>query len=147
MTLVEKRERIGAYCDQYGPNGACDKCPLVGEPWDHPYNYRGCLVIAQATEAELDRALALFEAREYKPEPVEDDPVNHPTHYTSGGIECLDAIAASMTAPEYEGFLKGQVMKYVWRYHLKGKPVEDLKKAAFYLDRLIQAAEKEEVAV
>lgn len=74
-----------------------------------------------------------------------NDPVNHPSHYTSGGIECIDAIAASMTPIEYAGFLKGQVLKYVWRYRLKGKPVEDLKKTRFYLDRLIQLLENEEV--
>lgn len=77
----------------------------------------------------------------------DEDPVNHPNHYTSGGIECIDAIKASMTPIEYAGFLKGQVLKYAWRYRLKGKPVEDLKKARFYLDRLIQETEKEEVAV
>lgn len=80
-------------------------------------------------------------------EEIAEDPVNHPNHYTSGGIECIDAIKASMTPIEYAGFLKGQVLKYAWRYRLKGKPVQDLKKARFYLDRLIQETEKEEVAV
>lgn len=70
------------------------------------------------------------------------DPVNHPTHYTQGGIECIEAIKASMTREEYEGFLKGQVIKYVWRYKHKGKPVEDLKKARFYLDRLISESDE-----
>lgn len=73
----------------------------------------------------------------------EEDPVNRPSHYTSGGIECIDALEASMTPIEYAGFLKGQVFKYIWRYRLKGKPVEDLKKARYYLDRLIQITEKE----
>ena len=77
---------------------------------------------------------------------AEEDLVNHPSHYTSGGIECLDAIKASMTHIEYAGFLKGQVLKYVWRYRLKGKPHEDLKKARFYLDRLIQVVENDEVS-
>ena len=80
-------------------------------------------------------------------EKVEEDPVNHPSHYTSGGIECLDALNASMTPIEYAGFLKGQVFKYIWRYRLKGKPAEDLKKARFYLDRLIQVIENEGVTV
>jgi hypothetical protein len=73
----------------------------------------------------------------------EEDPVNRPSHYTSGGIECIDALEASMTPIEYAGFLKGQVFKYIWRYRLKGKPSEDLKKARYYLDRLIQITEKE----
>jgi hypothetical protein len=76
----------------------------------------------------------------------EEDPVNRPSHYTSGGIECIDALEASMTPIEYAGFLKGQVFKYIWRYRLKGKPSEDLKKARYYLDRLIQITEREEAA-
>lgn len=69
------------------------------------------------------------------------DPVNHPSHYTAGGIECIDAIKASMTHEEFCGFLKGNVIKYTWRYKQKGKPVEDLKKAQWYQNRLIQEEE------
>ena len=64
------------------------------------------------------------------------DAVNHPKHYTNGGIECIDAIQASMTAEEFEGYLKGNAIKYLWRYRLKGKPSEDLEKAMWYLNRL-----------
>ena len=64
------------------------------------------------------------------------DLVNHPPHYTQGGIECLDAIKASMSREQFLGYLKGNEMKYVWRYEHKGG-VEDLKKANFYLTRLI----------
>ena len=65
------------------------------------------------------------------------DMVNHPPHYTDGSVECIDAIQASMSDEAFEGFLKGQVMKYIWRYDKKGKPLEDLKKAEWYLQRLI----------
>ena len=65
------------------------------------------------------------------------DMVNHPPHYTDGRVECIDAIQASMSDEAFEGFLKGQVMKYIWRYDKKGKPLEDLKKAEWYLQRLI----------
>ena len=59
-----------------------------------------------------------------------NDNVNHPYHYTRGGIECIDAISAAITEdPPKEAFLKGQVIKYLWRYNLKEKPVEDLEKA------------------
>jgi len=63
--------------------------------------------------------------------------VNEPPHYTKGGIECLDAIKASMPREQFIGYLKGNEIKYVWRYEHKGG-VEDLKKANFYLNRLIQ---------
>lgn len=61
------------------------------------------------------------------------DNINHPSHYTQGGIECIDAIRASMSEEEYKGYLKGNVLKYLWRYKQKGKPYEDLMKADTYL--------------
>lgn len=64
------------------------------------------------------------------------DNVNHPDHY-SGAIECIDAIQACMSDEEFAGFLRGNVMKYIWRYRKKGG-VESLKKAQWYLDRLIE---------
>ena len=66
-----------------------------------------------------------------------DDTVNHPAHYTQGAVECIEAIKASMTASEFRGYLKGNAMKYLWRYQFKGG-VEDLKKASWYLNRLIK---------
>ena len=67
-----------------------------------------------------------------------EDKVNHPLHYTNGNIECLDAIEASLTPEEYRGYLKGVIIKYIWRSELKGKPLEDNLKAEFYLKRLIK---------
>lgn len=75
-----------------------------------------------------------------EPDPVTerdvDDPVEHPAHYTSGEIECIDALKASMSHAEFCGFLKGNAMKYLWRYDKKGKATEDLEKSRWYLDRL-----------
>ena len=72
----------------------------------------------------------------------ETDMVNHPGHYCKGGIECIDAIKASMTEEAFKGFLKGNVMKYVYRYESKEKPLEDLQKAKWYLERLIKENEQ-----
>ena len=72
----------------------------------------------------------------------EHDPVNHPAHYASGGgVECIEAIKASMSREAFLGYLKGNVQKYLWRYEKKANPVEDLKKARWYLDRLITEQE------
>lgn len=71
----------------------------------------------------------------------QNDMVNSPAHYASGDVECIDAIAASMTDDEFHGYLKGNVMKYLWRYENKGKPEEDLAKAEWYLHRLQDACE------
>jgi len=64
-----------------------------------------------------------------------DDPVNHPEHYTSGKIECLDAIRAAL-GDNYKYYVQGNVLKYIWRFNHKNG-LEDLKKARFYLDDLI----------
>lgn len=69
--------------------------------------------------------------------PMKSDPVNHPSHYTQGGIECIEAIRAQMTPDEFRGYLKGCVAKYLWRYELKENPLQDLEKADWYLRRLI----------
>lgn len=68
----------------------------------------------------------------------ESDPVNHPTHYTQGDVECIDAIkAATESLNGYEGFLVGNCMKYIWRFKAKnGK--EDLEKAGWYLKKLME---------
>ena len=70
------------------------------------------------------------------------DNVEKPMHYNVGGIECIEAIKASMTEVEFRGYLKGNTEKYLWRYAYKGG-LEDLKKSRWYLDYLI--AEMEQV--
>lgn len=71
---------------------------------------------------------------------IQKETVNHPSHYTDGAIECIEAIESQLTAEEYRGYLKGNIAKYVWREKLKGS-TESLKKARWYLDRLIQSDE------
>jgi hypothetical protein len=70
------------------------------------------------------------------------DNVDHPAHYTRGGIECIDAIEASMSAKEFRGYLKGNVLKYLWRYEDKWDPEEDLAKAGWYLKKLRKVVKK-----
>ncbi len=70
---------------------------------------------------------------------TDNDPVNHPAHYTANkGIECIDAIEATLTPEEFHGYLRGQVVKYIWRCNYKGKRLQDLQKAEWYLKRYIQ---------
>jgi hypothetical protein len=64
------------------------------------------------------------------------DMINHPPHYNQGAIECIDGIEASMSAEQFEGYLKGNLMKYVWRYENKSKK-QDLEKAEWYLRKLL----------
>ena len=64
------------------------------------------------------------------------DMVNHPPHYNQHGVECIDAIKAT-TGDNFKDYLKGNILKYLWRFDYKGKPREDLQKARWYLDKLI----------
>ena len=68
----------------------------------------------------------------------EQDVVTKPYHYNTGNIECIEAIEESMSEFAFKGYLKGNCMKYLWRYDYKGKPVEDLQKAQWYLARLLK---------
>ena len=71
-----------------------------------------------------------------------NDLVNQPDHYNHGGIECIEAIEASLSAEAFQGYLKGNAIKYLWRWdHKNADPVlqlQDLRKANWYLLRLIE---------
>ena len=70
-----------------------------------------------------------------------EDKVNSPSHYLKGRKETIDVIQDGMTDDEYHGYLKGNILKYVSRYKFKGEPLEDLKKAQWYLNRLVKEVE------
>lgn len=63
--------------------------------------------------------------------------VNHPNHYDGYSVECIDAIESALTKDEFDGFCKGNILKYVWREGDKNG-TEDLEKAKWYLDKLIE---------
>lgn len=68
-----------------------------------------------------------------------NDPVNYPSHYTNGSIECIEAIEAALTPEEFRGYLKGCAMKYIWRERMKGG-TESIDKARWYVQRLLGGA-------
>ena len=80
-------------------------------------------------------------SKEYK-QMVEDN-VNNPSHYNRKNIEAICAIEASMDAEDFQGYLKGNTLKYIWRYKYKTKPLEDLEKAQYYLNLLIKKVKEE----
>ena len=65
------------------------------------------------------------------------DMVNHPPHYKVGGIESIDYIGAKLTSEEFAGFCKGNALKYISRANHKKDATEDLRKAIWYLNRLV----------
>ena len=140
MTVEEKQAAIRKFCESrkadscVAPNNIC---PLYDLPSTSCYNY--------CTDEEVDEHYRILFGENDTPENVEpNDDVNKAEHYNKGGIECIKAIEASMSPEEYRGFLKGQVVKYVWRYQHKGTPLKDLKKARYYLDDLIRVVEEVE---
>lgn len=79
----------------------------------------------------------------------DENAVNNPSHYTAGNIECIDALDSMISGCKdpIDACLSWQVVKYVWRHNLKSKPLQDLKKAQYYLNRLIDKYEKGKIKV
>lgn len=92
-----------------------------------------------SNHTEHRKVMKEFEAKHTRQ--PEQDNVNHPSHYRRGGVECIDALQSALTDEQYEGFLQGNVFKYVFRANFKGKRREDLEKASWYLDRLLDFTE------
>lgn len=90
-----------------------------------------------------DDTPTIAETAAKRSEDVKPDPVNHPAHYTSGGIECINAMQAAFGVEVVKGFCLCNAFKYLWRHRNKNG-VEDLKKARWYLNRLIREMEVEE---
>lgn len=74
-------------------------------------------------------------------EDIRPDMVDHPPHYNQSGIECIDAIEAALGPEGFKYYLQGNIIKYMWRYRYKNG-IEDLKKAQWYLNKLITTKEK-----
>ena len=73
----------------------------------------------------------------YHEEALKHDPVNKPAHYNNGGIECIDYIEQVLGKEGFKAYCLGNTIKYLHRHEYKGKPEEDLRKAAYYLDKAI----------
>ena len=150
MTIDEMRNRLDKYCKKVdlcsdgcrlrNPNDGSCRCS-----WDDlsDKNTEDCYwflvnegLIGKPEQPEIKFVKV---ERNDEVEPT-NDAVQHPSHYTHGGIECIEAIKASMTADGFCDYCKGNIIKYIWRWRDKGG-VEDLRKASVYLNWLINAAE------
>ena len=145
MTIEEMRNKLEEYC--YGfihcengcrlrkPGGFCRWNDLSDESTEDCYHFLERLI----GKPEQPKINFVKVERKDEVEPT-NDAVQHPSHYTHGGIECIDAIRASMTADSFCDYCKGNIIKYIWRWRDKGG-LEDLRKASVYLNWLINAAE------
>lgn len=103
--------------------------------YGHPVGGDLSLRIVKITPAEhiANEAMRLLKEDDEGSQSDEADMVNHPPHYNSGSVECIEAIKAALTPEEFEGYCKGNAMKYIWRHNLKGEPKEQIAKAQWYL--------------
>lgn len=153
MTREEKAEMLDECCHFYGK---CDNCELrkkYDKETDVFTDEAGC-VFDEMSDDMLNKCYNWY--KELDPaacENAEDsccnkesnvDMVNHPSHYTQGGIECIDAIkAATVSKTGIEAVCTANAIKYLWRYEEKNG-IEDVKKARWYIDRLIKELEEKE---
>lgn len=66
---------------------------------------------------------------------LEEDVVNHPSHYNQGGVECIDAIESAL-GDDVTAYYRGNIIKYLWRANHKGG-TQDIRKAQWYMDRMV----------
>ena len=148
MTIDEMRRELRKYCGGFytcrdgcrlqSPDFSCIWNDLSDESTEDCYHF----LIAEGLIGKPEQPEINFVKVERNDavEPT-NDAVQHPSHYTHGGIECIEAIRASMTADGFCDYCKGNIIKYIWRWRDKGG-VEDLRKASVYLDWLINAADE-----
>ena len=142
MTIGEKAEKIKEYCN----SNYCSNCAIknrctsefIATIYERDKNVNNNS-LSNEYDIEKNYEIIFGNDSEAKKEKAEDM-VNHPSHYTSGGVECIDAITSALSSYEdsVDSWLVGQVIKYLWRAPLKGKYEEDIKKAQFYLNRLVE---------
>lgn len=97
------------------------------------------------TDEELEQNIESVYANKMNAisEAAKIDMVNHPQHYKTGKIECIDCISAVVNMYDGEqAYDAGQVIKYLYRAPTKQNFMQDLKKAQWYLNRLIKIASK-----
>ena len=151
MTRKEKEIILYHYCDNRTFN--CTECPL-SKKYDketNEYTDTYACVFDEMSDDMLNKVYNWY--KELDPASCENaeaeccdkepdiDMVNHPSHYTQGGIECIDCIkSATIGKVGIEAFCVGNAIKYLFRYEEKNG-IEDVKKARWYIDRLIKELE------
>jgi hypothetical protein len=151
MTRDEKVNALEDYCDSKCQK--CEECELIkkyDEETDEYTDTYAC-VFDEMSDDMLNKCYNWY--KELEPTACEDDEgdccnkepdvdmVNHPSHYNQGGIECIDCIKSAIVGKVgIEAFCVGNAIKYLFRYEEKNG-IEDVKKARWYIDRLIKELE------
>lgn len=114
---------------------ALDVYRHINNEYDNPtVHYVREMVVDEVTDVPC---------HESKAETSEPDMVNHPSHYTQGGIECIDAIAAAVTGlTGMEAVCTGNIIRYIWRWKHKNG-LQDVQKCRWFVDKLIKELEEQ----
>ena len=153
MDRSEKEETLNFYCNNIDD---CDNCELM-KKYDRDtseFTDQYSCIFHKMSDDMLNKCYNWY--KELDPAACENaetkccnkepdiDMVNHPSHYTQGGIECIDALkAATVSKTGIEAVCTANAIKYLWRYEEKNG-IEDVKKARWYIDRLIRELEEKE---
>lgn len=134
MTKEEMSEKINEYCN----HTSCIDCPMykideIGRGEENCYTLDGDLPI----NIERNYAVLFGDGTYEKTANDSNDVVNHPSHYTQGNIECIDAMKSAFGADELAVYCKIAAFKYIWRCEHKNG-LEDIKKAVWYLEKYIE---------
>lgn len=135
-SMINECCEINQYCFQCALHGKIGTKSCAGYAAENPEE------VARLLDATVikDKPITAEVVKKYG-EDVKPDPVNRPAHYTSGGIECIDAMQAAFGVEAVKDFCLCNAFKYLWRHRNKNG-VEDLKKACWYLNRLIEEVEE-----
>lgn len=136
---------------KHGDNGTCviarvDSCGVWNSKnydfWESKDLTKYCPECGGDDVQMSDVAYSCFCGATWSIDQKAKDDINHPVHYTQGKVECIEAMEASSTPEQFIGYLKNSVLKYIWRVGLKDDSLKDIKKAQWYLNRLVNYMEK-----
>ena len=128
VNIEEKSKAIWKFCCAVG----CTDCPVY-EIEEIANGKENCFSLDGELPVNIERNYKLIFGTEAE---TDNDVVNHPAHYTQGGIECIDAMKAAFGADELAVYCKIAAFKYIWRCEHKNG-LEDIKKAVWYLEKYI----------
>lgn len=101
------------------------------------YPCRECKNTARTDSEEFNARPDMFEPATSQEPEAENDVINHPYHYTQGGIECIDAMKSAFGAAQLAVYCKIAAFKYIWRCEYKNG-AEDVKKAIWYMNKFLE---------
>lgn len=153
MTTEMMIDALEEYCQECHKCDTCELRKLYDEQVDVFTDSNGC-VFDEMDDKMLDKIYNWYKdldpaaCKNAESDCCDKEPnvdmVNHPSHYTQGGIECIDCIkSATVGKVGIEAFCVGNAIKYLFRYEEKNG-IEDVKKARWYIDRLIKELEEKE---